>query len=229
MKVLFWNVFYYPYDKPVIPSQQKRIAPILSKVDSLKCDAVGLAEVEDKVVTIIEEGLPSESEPLWARSNRPTERIGLLGRISRPSVLDLGYDNRAALLAEVGGVTIVCLHLTFSLRGSRMRSDQIQKVLRSIAGKEKVIIMGDFNALAWQRERRMLRKHGFSSAMKKGRWLRPVTSPAPGYRKYYNWWQKLLVGRGMSPDDIYVRGLNIHSSGVVYSESDHVGVWAEVS
>lgn len=234
IRIAFWNILYHPYDKPLIPSQKSRLDNITSTVKSLgSLDAICLSEVQgyedgtNNGERIAQEIGYDTGE--WSLNHREGEHIGVFGPGPlNTEFIDVG-DNRTATMTRINGIVIIGVHLTFNLKGSKLRLSQLNRVLELVKDEPCVVVMGDFNSLVVQSPRRALVRAGFTSALSKGRLVRPVTNPAPGFRKYYSkWWHKVVVGRGLSPDDIYVKGLEIVSGNVFSGQSDHCGVTAEL-
>lgn len=163
------------------------------------------------------------------RLKRKGECIGLFGqRVEWAKPMEIG-DDKTAVFTEIGSVAIVNAHLRRQLWGGE-RAQQVGGILRTLHDSEKAIVMGDFNALRFERARRLLRAEGFRSVFSELKQPRPATFPAPLYREIMlTPYQQRLLPRGISIDDIYVRGLQVIEAGTFSGESDHRGVYATLA
>ena len=85
--------------------------------------------------------------------------------------------------------------------------------------------MGDFNSLPWQKPRKLIEADGFQSVFSLLVSKQPPTVPTSEYRPMLKKWQRLAIGKGLSADDIYVRGLSVKDAGIFEEKSDHFGLW----
>jgi endonuclease/exonuclease/phosphatase family metal-dependent hydrolase len=65
---------------------------------------------------------------------------------SVPLATDPRDGERTALIADVAGLTVACVHFTHLTDGDELRRLQWQEVEAAVAGSSAVIVAGDFNA-----------------------------------------------------------------------------------
>lgn len=233
--VTVWNILYDHGDFFGVGPQIKRTGSHVRTLRELPVplDIVGLVEVEHST----EDGHLGEyiaehtvgGEGIWAEHSRPNEHIGLFGRsITQAKVHGLD-GNRKMIVSNVSGIDVALVHLTFGLRGDKLRKRQTEQVIDVLANSDRTIIMGDFNSASWQKSRKLLEEAGFISVFSALGRRRPPTIVAPGYRKNLPLRYQIATRPGFSPDDIYVRGVNVLGAGVFDGDSDHRGVWARLS
>ena len=232
--VAAWNILL---DKT--RTRQGIIRPQHARIDSLTATLVESGVAPD-VVTIMEaenaKGHGGEriaralgfEAGFWYEHNRKNEHIGMFGdRVNATEPIELGYS-KLAVMTMVGEVAVVGLHLKCEHWGPK-RAEQLEQVLAYIDGHESAVVMGDLNALPLEKAPRMLRKDGFESVYKQLGQKRPTTWPAPAYREIMlTPWQRRLLRRGVSCDDIYIRNLTAVDAGSFMGDSDHAGLWATV-
>ncbi len=88
--------------------------------------------------------------------------------------------------------------------------------------------MGDFNSASWQRSRKVIEGADFTSVFQIVGERRPATVMTEKYRQRLSLGYKLATKYGFSPDDIYVKGVDVTDAGVFEGDSDHRGVWAQI-
>jgi endonuclease/exonuclease/phosphatase family metal-dependent hydrolase len=254
LTVVSCNVLLDGREKHPYEPQQKRLHGILDLVAGLEPDVVSLYEVggqpDDHPGAYIADRLGLTTHAFHAYGLRQNEGIVTAATADFKDIecleLDPKHMNRVAHVAhyrngEGSGddFAVVGTHPSHHvLKGIVLRRRQMNTLLENISGYDQAVVMGDLNAMPWQKSRRMLEKAGFNSAL--GTLGHPPTYPtdaqkcdigAPKLAKPIM--RAALQYFGVSLDDIYVRGGKIVDAGLLESEdyedlSDHYGVWATI-
>lgn len=238
--VVTWNIFLDKTRSKLPGSDPHYVAPQLSRIPfqartlenlPVSLDVVGLSEAHldnaQQLATML-----GHSAGYWNEHNtnkRQQEHIGMFGHlvVDEPEVLDLG-DNRLAVIAKVGSVAVVQLHLRYEIWG-REREKQMAILLERLNGEDKAVMMGDFNALWFEKVRRNIQRAGFDSAFEVSGQQSPPTYPTPGYEDVVNRHRVEVfsrIPRGL--DQIYVKGVGVSDTKRFSGESDHFGLWATI-
>lgn len=228
LTVCFWNILFDVYQPSLVKSQSDRLPDIIKELRRFpKNSIIGLAEVEGDNGQLIAEGLDSQTE-YFVEYDRPNDYIGVVSQLKlSPRFIQIDEKCRV-VVAKHGEVTIVIVHMTLAILGEALRKQQIRTLLSNLDTAGPMVIMGDFNSMAWQRSRKLLVKAGFRSALGRSIVKRLPTVPARKYRHMYPQPYKALGRYGFTLDDIYVREVQVSESGIFEGESDHLGVWAKL-
>lgn len=162
-------------------------------------------------------------------SRRSGDHIGVFGgQVYDAEKIVLPHD-KLAVITMIGETAVIGIHFRKEHIGP-MRTDQAEVLIERMEGMEHVVLMGDPNALAMQKPRRLLHQAGFESAFHLVGQRNPKTHPTPEYRKiFYPPIHRPLLPKGTASDIIYVRGMNVHKAFRFHGDSDHYGLAAEVS
>lgn len=226
--VAFWNILFDINSPSLVKSQSERLPEITDALRGLPEDTIiGLAEVEGGNGQEIARQLQSRTR-YFVAYDRPNDYIGVVSRLQlHPGLVDID-DKCRAVIAEYNGITIVVIHLTLAVFGESLRQKQVKTLLEKLNMSRPIVMMGDFNSMAWQKSRKLIKKAGFRSAFKRSIIKRMPTAPTPRYRHILPEPLKTLTRGGLSLDDIYVKDLEVLESGTFTGESDHRGVWARI-
>lgn len=162
-------------------------------------------------------------------SRRGGDHIGVFGaQVYDAEKFALPHD-KLAVITMIGETAVVGIHFRKERIGP-MRIDQAEALIERMEGMEHVVLVGDPNALAIQKPRRLLHQAGFESAFHLIGQRNPKTHPTPEYRKiFYPPIHRPLLPRGTASDIIYVRGMEVHNAFRFHGDSDHYGLAAQVS
>jgi hypothetical protein len=233
LNIATWNILFDHRPGSPFTPQSERYESIAAKLLEMKdgLDVVCLSEVHapwrisyGQKISELVFGTPG----FWVDHSREDEQIGFCGpsvESIEPIVLD---EDKTAVITKVGGVSIAGAHLTYMLKGTHVRVRQINVLLDRLKNEEKAVIMGDFNALPWQKPRKLIEKAGYQSVFSLLGIPRKPTTPTADYMKYLKPYERMLVGKGLPLDDIYIKGLEVESTGVLEADSDHLGIWAKI-
>ena len=227
-RVAVWNIFLdkeYPQDE--------RLDGI---IDTLQVqgnfDAIGILEAHGNNGERIAKEI-SGTPGLWLPHSRKNEHIGIFGpNINSTEEIDIGH-NRKAVVARLGDVAVVAVHLRRNKRYIRRGSEQVEQtdaLLDHLSDEEKVIIFGDFNSLALQKPRRMLKKANYTSAFPRFDFTKDRSFPTKEFpEKLTDRERRILrlAGGAINIDDIYTKGLEVIDADSFVGPSDHPGLWAE--
>lgn len=213
-----------------VAPQHERVeanARALRELDK-RLGAVVLQETEGENGTAIASKAGFDTS-YWRRHSRPDEHIGMFGEdVENVSFVRLGHGKTAAV-TNIGDTKVVGLHLKRTDQlNSPIRVEQMDKVLDIVGSREKAVVMGDFNGLRIETSRRNLARAGFVSVFDQLGMRRPKTFPTSKYYGMHRLHEKIAMLRGLSLDDIYLRGVTPVDAGVFEGDSDHKGVWADV-
>lgn len=216
----------------VVP-QQERVPSLSNTLESLpiSLDVVGLSEVHLDNGTKLAHML-GYSASYWYEHNtnkRKDEHIGMFGNLvtEEPEMLELG-DNRRAVITYIGSVAVAQLHLRYEPRGKK-REKQMTILLERLEDEDKAVMMGDYNALWFEKVRRNIRQAGFEAAFEVSGQQSPPTYPAPGYEGVVNRYSVEYfsrIPRGL--DQIYVKGVGVGAAKRFAGDTDHYGLWAKI-
>jgi hypothetical protein len=228
LSVAFWNILSDVHIPSLVKSQAERLPNIMETLQNLPEDTIiGLAEVEGSNGKLIAQKLNSRTD-YFVEHDRNDDHIGILSR-SKLSPTFISVDEKCkAIFVQYEGINIIIVHMTLVLHGDSFRQKQIETLLAQIDHSLPTIIMGDFNSMSWQKSRKLLRKAGFYSALGRSITKRVPTAPTPKYLHIFEQPLRTLVKRGLSLDDIYIKGVRALDSGTFEGESDHRGVWARL-
>lgn len=244
--VVSWNILLDKTRSKHMGNHPQYVVPQLSRVPFMAntlqdlpvpLDVVGLSEVHLDNGKQLARMLGYQASH-WARHNKPQpgtkkgrkdEHVGLFGNRVSDTVdtLELG-DHRIAVIDHVGSVAVAMTHLRSETWG-REREKQMARLLDYLADEEKAVIMGDFNALWFEKVRRNIRRAGFEPAFEVAGQSTPSTYPVPGYEGVVT--SSRFRRLSQSPrniDQIYVRGAGVRRAGRFSGDSDHFGLWATI-
>ncbi len=247
LTIASWNILldytrseYVPSHKKYIQPQKQRIGSHIAKLQELpfQPDVVCLQEVQGKRDG--KEGTNGEiiamqvvdDTGFWFNHNtskRKGEYIGMFGKqVLSAEAVETRHD-KVGVLTKVGNVAIMGVHNRFELIGP-MRTHQTADILEHLANEEHAVIMGDFNAVGWEKPHRLIKDAGFVSVFKKLDDAEPKTHPTDAYRDiFYDPLRKSLLPNGTASDRIYVRNCDVIAADTFASDaSDHAGVWATI-
>lgn len=239
LSVVWWNILldksrsgYHGDDPEYIVPQLNRIPFQALTLKNLQTplDVVGISEAHqnngEQLARFVGQNAGNWFE--HNKNKRKGEHIGMFGsKVETAESLDLG-DDKLAVITHVGQVAIAAVHLRNQRRGSE-RAEQMKVVLEYLKDYDKAVVMGDFNALWFEKVRRMIRQQGFSSVFDAVGKDSPATFPSDAYRGVMlTSRQSKLLREGVGIDDIYVRGLNVKSACSFEGDSDHLGLHAEI-
>lgn len=244
LNIVSWNILLdmtrsgkEPDDPQYVRPQAERLGSIANTLSSLEIplDVVVLQEVQKTMQQHNGFSLAQAlgySRSFWHEHNqnmRKGDHIGMFGdRVSETEVIELPH-NKKAVGTKIGELAIAGIHLRKELFG-QMRAEQMVPVLEWFEGSENAILVGDSNALFFEKSRRMVKQAGFRSAW--GAWpLGPGTFPSPEYRNIMltDRQRRLLMGRDLAIDVMYVRGdIQVESIRRFIGDSDHYGLHATV-
>lgn len=244
--VVSWNILLdktrskHPGDhlQYVVP-QLSRVPFIANTLQDLPVplDVVGLSEVHLDNGAQLAHMLGHHASH-WEQHNEPQpgtkkgrkdEYVGLFGnKVSDTvDVLELG-DHRRAVIVRVGSVAVAMTHLRSETWGKE-REKQMARLLDHLENDEKAVIMGDFNALWFEKVRRNIRRAGFEPAFEIAGKSTPATYPAPGYEGVVTSSRfTRLSRRPRNIDQIYGRGVGVRKAARFSGDSDHFGLWATI-
>lgn len=233
-----WNILLdYTRAKPdsaqFIPKQKMRIdahAETLGCLD-LSLDVVCLQEVQtghgDYIATRL-----GHRPGTWFNHNtskRGGEYIGMFGgKVDSVEEVQTRHDKVAAY-TKIGSLAVIGIHNRHEIIGS-MRTDQTKDILSRMESEQSAAIMGDVNAVGWQKPHRLIKAAGFVSVFDILDLPEPKTHPVEAYREiFYSPLKNRFIPKGTASDRIYVRGCEVIDAGVFESDAaDHRGVWATV-
>ncbi len=235
-----WNILLdykrrkFPVDSPqYIPEQKERIDIHVETLMNIgvPLDAVCLQEVQNKHGEYIATRL-GHRPGTWFNHNttrRGGEHIGMFGtKVASVEEVQTRHD-KVAVFTKIGSLAVVGFHNRHEIFGP-MRSEQTEDFLGRVVGQECAALMGDLNAVGWQKPNRLIRDAGFVSVFELLGLPEPKTHPVDAYRDiFYSPVKKLILPHGTASDRIYVRGCEVLDAGVFESDAaDHRGVWATV-
>jgi len=230
VQVACWNILYDDAGEYAnIGSQVERLPNIAQTLDTILPDAsvIGICEVEgdNGKMLAAQTNLPDSQ---WTPHDRENEHIGFLGKkLGEPEFIPLGGESTACI-TTVDEITVVMLHLTYKIMGSRLRTKQLHTLDERLADEKYVIKMGDFNTMPWQQPRRDMHHYGFQSVFRQLGIEYFPTVPIPRYKPHLRFRDRLASVVGFAVDDIYTKGLIAESAGVFEGDSDHVGLWTNL-
>jgi hypothetical protein len=215
LTVCFWNILFDALKPSLVKAQHQRISDISKVLNKLpEKTLIGLAEVEGDNGKLLAQALGGHRD-FWTEHHRPNDHIGVLSGLDYSAeAISIG-ERCNAVVARHQNITVVVVHLPFSVTNEARRHEQVETLLDMLDLEQPTIIMGDFNNELWQKSRRLLRSKGFKSAINNAPGKRTITAPASHYRYMYPQPFAFLARYGFSADDT--------------GESDHLGVWARVS
>ncbi len=227
-----WNLLTtYDGNAANTTHQTERIPAIVSSLQAIQPDVSGVYEVMNENT----ESLARDLQHLYSTTtpycdSKYDMAIQLTSKIepSVTAVIDYPMDQRKAIAATIAGIMVIATHLSFSIPRFDWRVKQVRQLLEASKDEDRAVIMADFNCMPWQKPRKMLEAAGFTSVAKNMQPANPVTFPSPLYKPKLSFLHRLVSHRGLSIDDIYVKGLEIVDSGLIEGDSDHFGVWATV-
>lgn len=240
LTVVSWNILLdytrskHTVESPQLIAHQKDRVP--GQIETLRqlgvpLDIVSLQEVEgghgERIATAL-----GYDKGTWFNHNtsrRRNEHIGMFGaRVSDVESVETRHD-KVAVLTRVGRLAVLGVHNRHEIIGP-MRTQQTADFLAALCTEESAVIMGDINAVGWQRPHALIRKAGFESVFALLNQPEPKTHPVESYRSiFYSGVKSLVIPRGTASDRIYVKGCNVLDAGVFESDtSDHRGVWATI-
>lgn len=229
--VVTWNILLDRSHGELVTQQHERIESQAKKLLELgmNLDVVGICEAEGRNGQLIAE-MTGNSEGFWYPHSRRDEHIGVFGSlVERSKPVYLGHKKTAVVTEVMGGVAVAQIHLKRQNRGPE-RSEQMAVLLDRLKGYDQAVIMGDTNCLPWQRPLRMMEEAGFVSVFEAlGHRALPRTVPTPEYRKMLKMSHRLLVGKGLAVDGIYVKNLDVINAGTAVGDSDHALVGATLA
>ncbi len=245
--VVSWNILLdytrsdYATDyKKYIRPQEQRLGSHVVQFNELpfQPDVVCLQEVQGKRDgkegtngEIIARHITNDSG-FWFNHNtrkRKGEYIGMFGkRVLSAEAVETRHD-KVGVLTRIGNVAIMGVHNRFELIGP-MRTRQTEDILERLADETHAVIMGDINAVGWEKPHRLIRGAEFVSVFEKLDYPEPKTHPTEAYRDiFYDPLKKALLPHGTASDRIYVRNCDVIDAGMFTSDaSDHAGVWATI-
>lgn len=240
LNIVSWNVLL---DKTrtaecLIASQAERLESQIDTLYGLDLDPIDVAMIQEAEKTpelhCGEEmaRILGYGAGYWFEHNtskRRGEHIGTFGaRVWDAESFALPHD-KLGVITDVGRTAVVGIHFRKEHFGP-MRTRQAEAVIERVEGMEHVVLVGDPNALFFEKSRRLLHKAGFESAFHLHGERNPKTHPTPEYRNiFYAPVHRPLLPRGTASDIIYVRGMDVHDVGRFHGDSDHYGLWATVS
>lgn len=213
-------------------AQEKRIPHIVSDITAVSPDIGGFYEVRNQVVEQLP-GLIGHSQHVITPYSQAEYgmSLALTSYASQhdSEIIEYPMDSRKAVAATIDGIQVVATHLSFAITRFDWRVKQVSQILETLDDNRPAIIMADFNCMPWQKPRKMIERAGFTSAAKLMKPSNPTTFPTPDYVPRLPRMQRLVSRRGLSIDDIYVRGLTILETGIIEGDSDHYGLWVRLS
>lgn len=253
--VVSWNILLdktrsykrEPSDWDYVTPQSERLPSLVETLRSLdmSLDAVAIQEAHETKDQHNGEELARRlgfEAGYWYehnRSKRTGERIGVFGNLIHDAqVSELPHDKKMVKTMIRDDVALANIHLRNELRGP-MRAEQMQVVIDELRAHDKAVIVGDTNALFFEKARRLLYQAGFRSVFGM---RHPVTFPTPEYRRIMlgleneddTSWQNRLMRDGIMLDVIYIRNLDVKRSlgvravGRFEGDSDHFGLYATI-
>jgi len=240
LSVVAWNILLDKArtKKGIIAPQDSRLD---SQVETLR--SLPLGDIDVALLQEVEKTKKQHNGEVIARtlgyragywfehntSKRKGEYIGMFGdSVEDTEAFDLGHD-KVGVITMIGGVAVVGFHFRKEHIGPQ-RADQARAVLERVEGMERVVLLGDANALSIEKARRQLHGADFESAFTQLGRRNPKTHPTPEYRKiFYAPVHRPFLPNGTSTDLIYVRGMQVHDADRFLGDSDHYGLWATMS
>lgn len=230
----------------LILPQHKRIESLAHTITSLPLspDVLMLQEVHvtpqhhngEKLAELL-----GFEQQYWYQHNRQQEHLGVCGNnIDAVYDFEIG-DNRKAVVALLGNVALINIHLRSGPKKEYLRVPQMQRIVEEAdqLGFEKTIVTGDSNSLSRSPSRNVLRDAGFVSAYRTQNILPfvpgmlPSTYPTPNYRNIMlTPRQRLMFPRGFVLDVIELRGFDkndvLQAGTRATAASDHRTLFAEL-
>lgn len=158
--------------------QSERLPIIGSMLGQLSLNVACLLEFPDDERAAYEmtEQLEMQNYRFVLNGNRHKSGILVMGNNVEFEEIPIDKEeNRTAVIAHYSnGTAVAAVHASHYVTGGAMRVRQIQELLSRTEGLEQLMLLGDFNALPWQRPRQILMEHGFMPAFEKF----PKTFPA---------------------------------------------------
>lgn len=235
-----WNILLdytrsnLPTDSPnfILP-QKKRIDAQTAALGQLgvPLDVVCLQEVQGDHGKYIADKLGHDPGE-WFNHNtskRSGEHIGMFGnKITTVEAIQTRHD-KLAVATKIGSLAVVGLHNRHEIIGP-MRTRQTEDILDALRDEPVAAMMGDVNAVGWQKPHRLIKAAGFMSVFDMVGMPEPKTHPVEAYKSiFYSPLKQTIIPRGTASDRIYVRGCEVIDAGVFESEaSDHRGIWATI-
>lgn len=240
--------------RELVPAQAERVGSMAALLASIseRLDVVAVQEAQKTKTTHNGEELARQlgfEESYWREHNQPVrpkakrgrhgEHLGLFGdRVTGAEPIETG-DNRLALMTRIANTALVDTHLRFQPFGL-LRLKQIDRILAAVRYEPHAVIVGDFNFNGLRIDPVRMRLHaaGFHSAFRLIGKLDPITWPTETYREVMlgtDGHRRRLVGRGVTTDGIFVRGMEVRDADVVHSggdeadPSDHYPLWADLA
>lgn len=229
-RVAVWNTFLdknYP--------QAERLPGIIETIRGQgNFDAVGILEAGGDNGEHIAQTI-SDTSGIWYPHSRKrlNERIGVFGPdIEAAEEIDIGH-NRKAVLTRLGDVAIVFVHLRRNpdtFHPGPEQPEQMEALIDHLSHEKKVIASGDFNNLAIQRPRRMLKKAGYTPVFPWYDLSGNRSFPTKEFpEKLTDRERRMLrlVGGAINIDGMYTKGIKVINRDSFIGPSDHPGLWAE--
>lgn len=219
----------------LIEPQYKRIEPIAKALAELTMNPSLVAIQEAQKERGVQNGETLAralgfQASFWMEHNKLRRRDEHIGWLVDESVddvdfFDVGHGKQAGIVT-MGDLTFVNVHFSREWWGPK-RADQSRAVIDRIHDSKRAVVMGDTNALWFEKARRIIHKDGFRCVFHEIGQRRPITYPTPQYRGVMlEPWQKHIPIEGVSLDDIYVKGVEVIDAGRFVTDSDHFGLWA---
>lgn len=240
INIVSWNILL---DKTrtkrgLIASQTERLGSQIATLKTLGFGAIDVAMIQEAEKTKelhcgeeMARALGYEAG-FWFEHNtskRKGEHMGVFGaRVESAESFELPHD-KVGVITMIGQTAVAGIHFRKEHFGP-MRADQAQAVVERLEGLDHAVLVGDPNALFFEKSRRLLHEAGFESAFHLLGQCNPKTHPTPEYRKiFYAPMHRPLLPRGTASDIIYVRGMDVHNAFRFKGDSDHYGLGAELS
>ena len=247
LHIVSWNILLDQtrVNKGLIEPQAKRIHSQIQTIQDLRLshgvepDVVGICEAErtkkwQNHGQLMAEAI-ADTRGYWVshnhiKRNHEREYIGVFGtQVTNAEILELPSDKKA-VITRVGDIAIAMNHF----RNQRVGNDrelQSRVLLDYLKDDEQAIIMGDFNALPYEKARRLIHNAGFVSVYKALKLPYPMTQPTEKYRDLFVTAPRVLQRYTSlaNIDDIYVRGLTVNDADTFVGDSDHYGLWAKIA
>lgn len=234
LSVATWNILYDKqgfFNTEPQAARQDSITQTLGSV-GVKLDITGLLEVENNqesghhgqnIARVL-----TATNGSWTTNIGAGEDIGLFGKeVGTISVFDLA-GGRTMVVTHVGEIAVGLVHFTFDMTSDRLRRVQAKQALAHMEQYNEAILMGDFNSASWQRSRKIIETSGFQSVFQALGRRRPPTILTEKYRQRLSMKYRIATKYGFSPDDIYIKDLEVLDAGVFEGDSDHRGIWASL-
>ena len=152
------------------------------------------------------------------------EHIGAIGTRVDGNVdfHDLSPGAKKAATVRLGDVLLGATHFNFEKFG-HTRTAQAQSLMEVMGDEQHVAVVLDPNCLAWQAPRQAIENAGFQSAFALAGYtrVRSALTNRDYRRSMLTRRERLLVGRGLWVDDLYVKGIPVVSAQTYEGESDH--------